>query len=61
MNSAVARATERGNMRIFLQKGKVSFHGFCVRRALTHRGAEALHGWNRFEGIGGTGATVPQG
>ena len=42
MNSAVARARKRGNIRIFLQKGKVSFYGFCVRRTLTHRGAEAL-------------------
>ena len=42
MNSAVARVRERGNMRIFLQKGKVSFYGFSVRRTLMHRGAEAL-------------------
>ena len=45
MDSAVARARERGNMRAFLQKGKVSFYDFWVRRALKPRGAQTLHGY----------------
>ena len=56
MVSTVARARERGNMRNFLQKGKVSFYGFWVRRALTSSGAQAFCmgiGYG-FEGIGGS-------